>query len=342
LKKRKNKEVPMQKIENINLKLARIFYEMSEIYQFQKVKWKPQAYIIAGQTLESLNKNLKDLYKQGGQKAIEALPGIGPAIAQKIIEYIQTGKVKHHEELKNSVPKGIYTIMKLQGVGPKKAEIFYNKLGIKSKTDLEQALKKHKLSNLPGFKEKSEQNLIEAIELSKHPRDRMPLKKAQVIANNILSKLKSLSEVEKISIAGSLRRKKPLVRDLDFVVQTKNSKKVIDAFVKMPFVKKVISKGLKKAGILTKENLQVEMRLTDADSYGACLLYFTGDKSHNIWLRKIAIKKGFKLNEYGLFDKKTNKRVAGKTEEEIYKKLGVKILQPHERIGETLIKNHYF
>lgn len=318
-----------------NFAIAEIFYEMANIFEIQNVKWKPQAYRIAAQTLESLGKNIEDIYISGGIKELEELPGIGEGLAKKIIQYIKTGKIEEHEKLKKSIPAGIYNMMRIPGVGGKKAILFYNKFGIKSIDELERAAREHKLLGMKGFKEKSEENIIEGIALMKQQIGRVPLKKAKAVAEKIIKELKKIKEVKEAIAAGSIRREKPTIRDIDIVVGTPVPEKVLRAFVKMPFVKKILGIGKEKAIIIHKSRMQVDIRVFTDEEFGAGLLYFTGDKQHNIWLRRIAIKNGWKLNEYGLFDNKTGKRIAGRSEEEIYKKLGVRMLEPEKRIGET-------
>jgi DNA polymerase (family 10) len=163
----------------------------------------------------------------------------------------------------------------------------------------------------------------------------MLLREAEKLASKIIANIKKLSEVDEVIAAGSLRRKKSTVGDIDIVARTKKPEQVLKKFVKMGFVKKILGIGKEKATIMTKGGIQVDCRVFTDEEFGAGLLYFTGDKQHNIWLRKIAIKKGWKLNEYGLFDNKTGKRIAGANEQEIYDKLGVKIVPPEKRIGET-------
>jgi len=324
----------LEKKERLNEKIANIFYEIADILEIKRTPWKPQAYRVAAQTLEA-SKDVSDIYIKEGIEGLKKLPGIGEALAEKIIQYITEEKIKEHEKLKKSIPSGLYEMMNIPGVGAKKASLFYNKLKIKNILQLEKAAKQGKLRNLPGFKEKSEKNIIEGISLLKGKKERMPLKQAEKIANQILTELKKLKEVEKIIAAGSIRRKKPTIGDIDIVIETKKPKIVADKFTKMNFVKEVLGKGKEKATIITKLGMQADLRFFQEEEFGAGLLYFTGDKGHNIWLRKIAIKKGWKLNEYGLFDIKTGKKIAGKTEEEIYKKLGVKYPEPEKRIGET-------
>jgi DNA polymerase (family 10) len=315
-----------------NIAIAEIFYKMAEIYELKKVRWKPQAYRIAAQTLESLREDVAEIYRKEGEKAIDELPGIGESMTKKIVQYIKTGKINSFEKLKKAVPEGMFEMMDIEGIGAKKASMFYKK-GIKNVKELKEAAKKHKLIGLPGFKKRAEEKILEGIGLKKTERGRIPLSEAEKIAKPILSKIKKLPEVKQAIIAGSLRRKKSTIRDIDIIIETNKPDKVIAKFIKMAFVKKVLGKGQKKATIVTNENIQVDIRLSDKDSFGACLLYFTGNKQHSIWQRKLAIKKGLKLNEYGLFKK--GKQIAGKTEKEVYKKLGLKLIPPEERIGEV-------
>jgi DNA polymerase (family 10) len=314
-----------------NLEIAEIFYRMAEIYELKKVRWKPQAYRIAAQTLESSKQDVSGIYKEKGEKGIDDLSGIGPALSRKIIQYIKTGKIDAYEKLKKTVPQGIFEMMSLEGIGAKKASLFYKK-GIRNVEDLKKAARQHKLIGMPGFKQRAEAKILESIGIKKKEKGRIPLKTAEKIASPIVRRLKNLPEVRQIMAAGSLRRKKSTIRDIDIIIETRKPGKVIEEFLKMNFVGKILGKGQKKATIITKEGVPVDIRLTDKNSFGACLLYFTGDKQHNIWLRKIAMKKGWKLNEYGLFEK--DRMIAGKTENEVYQKLGVRPVPPEERIGE--------
>lgn len=316
-----------------NEKIARIFREIADILELKNVRWKPQAYRIAAQTLES-SKDIKEIYGKEGQAGLEKLPGIGESLAEKIIQYIKIGKIKEHEKLKKSIPSGLYKMMNIPGIGVKKASLFYNKLGIKNISQLKIAARKHKITGIQGFKEKSEEKILEGISLMK-VEERIPLKQAEKIARKIAAELKKLREVKKIVVAGSIRRKKSSIRDIDIVIETKKPEIVADKFTKMPFVSKILGKGKEKSTIITKSGLQVDIRLFTEENFGSGLLYFTGDKQHNIWLRNKARKKGYKLNEYGLFEIKTGKKVAGKTEKEVYDKLKVKMLPPEKRLGET-------
>jgi DNA polymerase (family 10) len=314
-----------------NLDIAAMFYEIADILDIQDVKWKPRAYRQAARAIETLSVPIEDIYKKGGLKAIEELPGVGEGIGKKIEEYIKTGKMKKYEEVKASVPPHISLMMKIPGIGPKKVKKLNKELNIKSTEDLEKAAKQHRIADIPGFGEKSEREILEGIELVRQTKERIPLKKAEAAAKKIIDSLKVLKEVQNISAAGSLRRKKETVGDIDILIASEKPEKVIDAFTGMKSVKKVLGKGQTKASVILKNGIQSDLRVLKPESWGSGLLYFTGSKNYNIEMRKIAIKKGMRLSEYGLFDKQTGKMIAGKTEEEVCKKLGVKWVRPEER-----------
>ncbi len=317
-----------------NIEIAKMFYEIADILEMQGVNWKPAAYRKAARALESLSEDIGEIYKSG---KLEEIPGIGQALAGKIKEYIETGKIHKYEELKKTVPKGITKLMEIQGLGPKKVKTLYKKLGISSVKELEKAAKQHKISKIPLFKEKTEENILKGLELYKTGEGRTLLHLILPIAERITNDLKNLKEVDKIVAAGSLRRRKETVRDVDILAASKNPEKVMDFFTSMAIVKRVLAKGPTKSSVITREGMQVDLRVVEPEIFGSALLYFTGSKEHNIALRGLAIKKGYKLSEYGLFTKKGDKRIAGRTEEEVYKKLGMAYIEPElrENMGEV-------
>ena len=315
----------------LNLEIAKIFYEMADILELQEVAWKPRAYRVAARALEALTRDVKDIYKKEGITGLEKIPGIGERLAKKIVEYIETGKIKEYEELKKQLPPGLEQLMKVTGLGPKRIKKLYEKLKIKSIGDLRQAIKQHKLERLFGFGEKIEKNILDALQLLQESKKRFLLGEAYPIAMSIVDQLKKLKEVKRIEVAGSLRRMKETVGDIDILVTATKNLPVIQTFVKLSEVKKVYAKGETRASVLLRNNIQCDLRVVKDEEYGSALQYFTGSKEHSIELRKIAIKKGYKLSEYGLFNVKTGKRVAGRTEEEIYKKLGFPWIPPELR-----------
>lgn len=326
-----------------NLEIARIFYEMADILEIKEVEWKPRAYQKAARAIETSSKDVEKIYDKGGLKALQKIPGVGEAIAGKIEEFIKTGKIKEYEKLKKSVPAGIEKITDIPGMGPKKALVLIKKLKIKSVKDLEKAAKQGKIRKISGFGEKSEEDILKGIDLLKSSAGKMLLGKALPLAQELVSELKGLKEVKRINIAGSTRRRKEVVRDLDILAVSTKPKNVMDFFTSMPAVSDVIAKGSAKSSVRLKAGINVDLRVIEEKSFGAALQYFTGSKSHNIRCRKIAIKKGLKLNEYGLFDVKTKKYICGKTEQEVYKKLGMQYIEPELRENkgeiEAALKN---
>jgi DNA polymerase (family 10) len=314
-----------------NSEIAAIFYEMADILEIQDVAWKPRAYRQAARAIDTLPEDIEAVYKKGGIKLLEEIPGVGEGIAKKIIQYLETGKIKEHENLKKTVPKHITVLMEVPGIGPKKVKKLNKFLNIASVAQLKKAAKEHKIAKIPGFGEKSEQDILEGIAILGKSKGKILFKTAERVANKIINYMKKIKEVKQISAAGSLRRKRPAVRDIDILASSTKPDKVIDFFTKFPDIQKVLARGPTKATIILKSGIQSDLRVLPPESWGAGLFYFTGSKNYNIEMRKIAIKKGYKLSEYGLFDRQTNKLIAGKTEEEICKKLGVKYLKPEQR-----------
>jgi len=309
-------------------------YEIGEYLEMQDVAFKPRAYEKAAQTIESLAEDAGDIYKKGGLKALENIPGIGVSIAEKIEELLKTGKCQEHELLKKKTPVDLANLTKVEGLGPKKIKVLYQKLKIKNIGDLEKAAKAGKIAALEGFGEKSEQNILKGLEFLKKGSGRFPL---PLIMGNIMelrNRLKSLKDVERLEVAGSVRRYKETVGDADILVISKNPKPIMDYFVSMPEVAHVYAHGPTKSAVKLKSGLDVDVRIVPEESYGAALMYFTGSKDHNVALRELAIKKGYTLNEYGLFKgtkEKKGKLAAGKTEEEIYRVLGLEYIEPEMR-----------
>ncbi len=319
-----------------NLELSRIFSEIADILEIQQVQWKPQAYRRAARAIETLSEDIEEIYRKGGIKALQEIPGVGEGIAKKIVQFIEEGEVREHEKLKRGMPEGFDELMRVPGMGPKKLKVLHEKLGIKTLKDLEEAAKKGKIRELERFGEKSEEDILRGLELVKKGKERMLLGKALPIARSIEAQLRRLKEIKKVSIAGSTRRRKETIKDIDILVVSSNPKKVMNYFTTMDEVDTILAKGPTKSTIFLKAGLPSDVRVVEEKSFGAALQYFTGNKEHNIKLREIAIKKGCKLNEYGLFDKKTGRYICGRTEEEVYKKLGLPYFEPElrENTGE--------
>jgi len=312
-----------------NQELAKIFNEMAKFLEMEGVAFKPYAYERAAISLSSLKEDVSDIYRKEGIKALLKIPGIGKALAEHIEEYLKTGKIKNYENFKKKFPLKLDELIKVEGLGPKRAKVLYQKLGIKNLKDLEKAAKEHKISPLFGFGEKIEKNILQGIEFVKRDKGRFLLGEIMPVVNNIYEKLKNLKEVEKINLAGSLRRKKETIGDVDILVVSPQSDKVMKFFTNLKGVEKIWGKGKTKASIRMKEGFDIDLRIVPPKSYGSALQYFTGNKEHNILIRKIAIEKGLKLSEYGVF--KGKKMIAGKTEEDVYKAIGLTWMEPELR-----------
>jgi len=313
----------------INREIAKIFDDIARFLKIEGVQFKPYAYEKAAISIAALSEDVKDIYLKGGRKALEELPGIGKAMSDHIEEYIKTGKIKVYQEFKKKLPVDMDALLKVEGMGPKKAKILYEKLGVKNLKDLEKAAKKGKIAPLFGFGETTEKNILQGLEFLKVSKGRVLLHEILPVAREVLAKLEKLPEVEKVSIAGSLRRRKETIGDVDFLVVSKNPKKVMDFFVKLPGVEKIWGQGGTKASVHLKAGYDMDLRVLPAKSYGSALQYFTGSQDHNIATRKIAIEKGLKLSEWGIFE--GAKQLPSKTEEDVYKALGMQWVPPEMR-----------
>jgi DNA polymerase (family 10) len=317
---------------SVNRELARIFNSMADILEARNTAWKPRAYRSAARSLEVLGKDVREIHRGGGLPALEEIEGIGESLGRKIVQYLETGKIEEYESLKKSVPPGLRDLMEVPGLGPKKAKRLQQSLGLESVEDLGKAVRDHRVAGLAGFGKKSEEKIGENLGLRKAHLDRIPLAQAASAAQRVVTVLKGTKEIESVEAVGSIRRGEPSVGDIDILAVSESPALVMESFAALPFVKKIISKGLKKTSVLLNDGLQVDLRVFQRASTGAARLYFTGNKEHNIALRRAAQKRGYKLNEYGLFGK-DGKRLAGKTEVGIYLALGFNYIPPGMRKG---------
>ncbi len=310
-----------------NLEISRIFRDIVKILEVKGDNpFRIRAYERAAQNIESLTEDIENFIKEG---RLSDIPGIGSDLAAKITEIVDTGNLKFYEKLKKAMPAGVLDLLNIPSVGPKTAKLLYEKLKIKDVSGLEAAIKKNKLKGIFGIKEKTVENILHGIELLKKGRERLTLAQATQAADEFLAVLKRLPETVKISTAGSLRRQKETVRDIDILVISDKPQRVIDVFTGIGAVKEIIAKGMTKSSVRTKDGIQVDCRVVEEKSFGAALLYFTGAKNFNIKIRQMAIKKGLKINEYGVF--RRDKFIAGRTEEEIFKILGMPYIEPELR-----------
>ena len=305
------------------------------------VPFKPRAYEKAAYSVENLEEEVFEIYKKRRLKAVEDISGIGISIAEKIEELIKTGHLKYHQMLKKSLPVNVSELSRVEGMGPKMILKLYKKLKIRSIKDLEKAALSGKIAKIAGFGSKTEQKILKSIEFLKKSGGRFLLGDILPLTKIIESRLKNLQSVERVAVAGSIRRMQETIGDLDILVTSNKPKEVTNFFVKMPEVAHIYSSGPTKTMVRLKNGMDADIRVVPDNNFEATLQYFTGDKRHNITLRALAEKKGYKLNEYGLWQGK--KLVTGRTEEEIYHALGMATPPPEIRndSGEiqTALKN---
>ncbi len=322
-----------------NREIAAVFEEIANLMKITQddPKWtfKAAAYDRAKRAIEGLPERLEDIARDPNRKLTD-IPGIGEDLANKILELVETGKNKYHQEQLAKVPASLLLLLQLQTVGPQKVRLFYKQADIKSIDDLEAAAKAGRLRNLPGMSFKSEENILKALEVYRRAAGRFRLDTAYETSQQLSSYLKEFPGVEEVTPAGSLRRGRETVGDVDLLVTGYDRAGIADHFAKFPGVAQLLAKGEDKVSVKLQNDLQVDVRLLDRESYGAALQYFTGSKEHNVALRERAKKRGWKLSEYGLF--KGEKALASRTEEEIYAKLDLPWIPPELRENQGEIE----
>jgi len=312
-----------------NREVAEILRHIAFLLDMEGVEFKPRAYEKAAHAVEALEEPIHEIYARGGVKALEAISGVGKSIAQKIEELLRTGRMEYYEELRRKYPIDLSSLMGIEGVGPKTIRALYEALGITNLEELEHAARQGRIRQLPRFGEKTEAAILRGIEFLRRHTGRFLLGDILPLMEEICARLAALDEVERIEIAGSLRRRKETVGDADLLAISPRPAPVMEAFVSLPEVAHVYEKGETRSRVKLRNGLDVDLRVVPRESFGAALQYFTGSKEHNIALRRIAEKMGLKLNEYGLF--RGERRIAGRTEEEIYEALGLSYIPPELR-----------
>jgi DNA polymerase (family 10) len=310
-----------------NREIGDIFDRIADILDLlEDNAFRIRAYRNAARNIRELTENVEDI---SNRSELTKIPGIGKDLADKINEFITTGKINDYDKLRKKVPEGLVELLAIQGLGPKTLAKLNKELGIKNLEDLESALEGKKILTIHGMGEKKVEDIKRGIELLKHSGERMPLGIALPLAEEIIFEISKISGVEGTISAGSLRRMRETVGDVDILTMAKNGEQVIKAFTKLSPVKEVLAAGDTKGSVILTNGMQVDLRVVEPESYGAALQYFTGSKAHNIKLRTLAIGKGLKINEYGVF--RDGERIAGKTEEEVYKTLGLPWIPPELR-----------
>ena len=313
---------------SVNARVAEVLYEIGEILTIRGDRFRSRAFNVAAQRVTALTENIDEIRARG---ELQEIPGVGKSIAGLIEEVLDTGGSRQLEELRESLPRGVRELMELEGVGPKTAMRLQRELGIVSIDDLEAAAKAQRLRGLKGFGEKSEENLLRAIEEHRMMQGRFLLGAVLPVIDDLVSYMTESEASLEVEVAGSARRRRDTVGDIDLLVASNEAEDVVRRFVSMPPVIRILSEGATKSTVVLEKNLQVDLRVIPTEGYGAALQYFTGSKEHNVKLRTIAVKKGYKLNEYGLFDRETEEKVAGEDEEGIYRTLGLDWMEPELR-----------
>jgi DNA polymerase (family X) len=320
-------------------KVAEILIEIGMLLELKgENPFKTRAYGNAARAIENLSEPLERIV---AEKRLGEIKGIGAALEQKVTELVETGKLKYYEELKGSIPPGLALMLEIPGMGPKKVKALHDKLGIETVEQLEAASKSSKVAELAGFGEKTAQNICEGIERRRMYASKHLLSDALRAAEPLLECLRGHPAVVRCSPAGSLRRHKEVIGDIDLLASSKKPAEVIEFFCSQPSVIKVTAKGETKASVILEGGIQSDLRVVSDAEYPFALMYFTGNKEHNIVMRQRAIQRGLRLNEYGLFRSKEETRdpkllVACKTEQDIFEKLDLPFVEPElrEDLGE--------
>src|SRR5213595_2272560 len=312
-----------------NPDIARLFDEVADLLEIQDANpFRVRAYRNAARTIRDFHEPIADLV-QAGAKDLTDIPGIGEDLAEQITDIVTTGELPLRKELASKLPAGLLDLLRIPGLGPKRVKLLHKKLKVTSAADLATALNKGRIQKLKGFGPKIEEKIRTGLGAAQVSERRLLLHEAEAQANAIVAHLEAGGGITQIAVAGSYRRRKETIGDLDVLVTCTDSTKIMDRFVKYAAVAGLLSQGGSRSTVKLRGGLQVDVRAVEPAAYGAALQYFTGSKAHNVELRKIAQDRELKLNEYGLF--KGTRRVAGQTEEEIYAKLGLDWIPPELR-----------
>jgi DNA polymerase (family 10) len=311
-----------------NAQIAQVFNEIADLLELKgENPFRIRAYRRAALNVEGLSQDLAALTNA----EIAELPGIGKDLAGKIRQHVATGHIDLHDALKKEIPSGLLAILRVPGVGPKTAKMLFEKRGVKNIGDLEVLAREGKLAGLPGIQEKAEENIRKGIALLRRIGERQPLGKVLPLAREIVDRLRKEVSSGTFELAGSIRRCRDTIGDVDILAAGKEPEAIVSAFLSLPVVRDVVEKGPTKCSVRTEEGIQVDLRVVERDSFGAALQYFTGSKAHNIKLREMASRRGLKINEYGVFREKDARRIAGAREEDVYAAVGLPSIPPELR-----------
>lgn len=312
-----------------NSEIAKLFYEMADLLEIKGENvFRVRAYQRAAQNLESLAEDVAGVAERG---ELTKIPGIGKDLAAKIKEFLSGGTIADLEAMRKEVPPGLLTLLGIRGLGPKTARLLYDRLGVESVESLEALALSGEILKVPGIRGKTRENILKGIATWKAGRSRMPLGRALAVARDVMEALRDQGGVTEIDAAGSIRRRRETAGDIDILATSPDPPNVIETFVKLPSVMEVLAHGDTKASVSHSDGIQINLRVVEPDSFGAALQYFTGSKDHNVRLRELAQRKGLRINEYGVFKEKNGTRVAGSTEEEVYRAVGLPWIPPEIR-----------
>jgi DNA polymerase (family 10) len=320
-----------------NLELARIFAQIADLLELkQESTFRVNAYRKASRALESLG---EDIERAAARGELRKIGGIGESLAEKIEEFLRTGRIGYYDELQQVLPPGLPELMTIPEVGPKTAVLLYQHLGIADVEALEHACRAGKVRELPRLGAKIEQNILQGIERRRQQAARQPIGVVLPQAQAVVEALAQVPGVEAVSLAGSIRRMRDTIADIDIVVATRSPEAVMETLVGLPQVHRVLSRGSTLSSVLLGiADVQCDVRAVDPDSYGAALQYFTGSKDHNVRLREMAVRRGLRINEYGVFRVEDERKVGGRTEEEVYGALDLSWIPPEIREAQGEIE----
>ncbi|MGC9397965.1 MAG: DNA polymerase/3'-5' exonuclease PolX [Anaerolineae bacterium] len=315
--------MPMQ-----NAEIAALFDELADLLEIEGAnRFRVRAYRHAARTVAEHPRDMSELVAAG--EDLTALPGIGKELAAKIQEMVETGRLSALEKVKQRTPGSLTRLLKIEGLGPKRVQTLYEVLGITNLEDLELAAKQGRIRELHGFGAKLEQKILDDLARARKEEARTRLDVAESLIEPLVAYLRALEGVMRVEVAGSYRRRKETVGDVDILAIGEDGAAIIQQFVKYEAVETVVSQGETRSTVLLRSGLQVDLRVVPQESYGAALLYFTGSKAHNVALRTLAVKQNYKINEYGVF--RDDERVAGETETEVYRLLDLAYIEPELR-----------
>jgi DNA polymerase (family X) len=317
-----------------NFELARLFYEMATLLEVRNESvFRVRAYQRAAQMLESLTEDIAAVAARGD---LQKLPGVGKDLASRIDEFLRTGHVDQLDQMRRDLPPRFLTLLEIRGLGPRTAKLLWDRLGVDTVDRLEELCRTKEILAVAGIREKTCENILKGIAIWRAGKTRTLLPAARAVAEHVAGALRAHGGVERLAVAGSLRRMRETVKDVDILVTSTEPALVIETLTSLPSVMEVIARGDTKVSVRHQDGLQIDLRVVEPGAFGAALQYFTGSKDHNVRVRELAKRRGLTVSEYGVFEEKSGKRVAGETEEEVYASVGLPWIPPElrENTGE--------